>query len=191
MGWEKTPIALVLVTGIAVLAGCASVVPEQLQEQVDRQVQFSDLQPDPTRYAGRMVVLGGRIAAFESSDGFTELEVTELPLAEEREIPRLSAESSGRFLVAHHGTLDPKLYRTGRPITIVGVVLGARTLPGENVPKPVIDSEYIHLWPDLSTRRRVGPPPLSRFSSDPFDPWESSFRPFSRRFPLFRRGFGF
>lgn len=50
MGQKVPPTrALLLSAGMAALAGCASVVPKALEEQVDRQVQLDDLQRDPAR----------------------------------------------------------------------------------------------------------------------------------------------
>lgn len=185
MSRRRIRAALVLLAGIVLVTGCASVIPEALQEQVDREVQFSDLHPDPDRFEGRMVVLGGRIAALRPADGVTELEVRELPLEKQRESPRVSAQSGGRFLVAHHGSLDPDRYRPGRLVTIVGVVQGGRVLPGQDIPKPVIASEYIHLWPDLSSRRHFAPGRAWIYSHDPFHGFRSfrhRFRPFRSRF---------
>lgn len=148
---QKVPLtlALVLPAGIVALAGCASVVPKALEEQVDRQVQLADLQRDPARYQGRMVVLGGRIAALRPSDDEgTEIEVTGFPLRQGREHPRLSDPAGGQFLVAHQGPLDPEAYRSGRPITVVGLVQGVRQFLGQDVPVPVIEPKHMHLWSD-------------------------------------------
>lgn len=185
MSGQRIPAALVLLAGMVLVAGCASVIPEALRGEVDREVRFSDLHPNPDRFEGRMVVLGGRIAALRPADGVTELEVREFPLEEERQSPRLSAQSGGRFLVAHKGSLDPDRYRPGRLVTIVGVVQGGRVLPGQDIAKPVIESEYIHLWPDLSSRRYFA---LGRASMYPQYPFHG-FRSFGRRFRPFRSRF--
>lgn len=184
MSGERIRVGLVLLAGIAMAAGCASVIPEALQEQIDREVRFSDLHPNPDRYEGRMVILGGRIAVLRADDGITELEVKELPLEEKPESPRLSAQSGGRFLIAHHGRLDPDTYRPGRLVTVVGVVRGGRVLPGQDIAKPVIESEHIHLWPDFSAPRfAAGPlPPFARHRVHGFYPWRGGFGPFRSRF---------
>ncbi len=154
------------------------VVPEALQRQVDHQLQFSDLQRDPARYQGRTVVLGGRIAALRLSDHVTELGVTELPLTGIRDRPTLFAQSGSQFLVAHRGPLDPAIYRSGRPITVVGVVQEGQASSGQDVPEPVLEPKYLHLWPDRPISRRLAPVPFFLFSADPF----YRFDPFHRHF---------
>ncbi len=174
MGRKKMARGFVLFLRAAVLGGCASVVPEALREQLDREIRFSDLQQDPDHYQGRMVVLGGRIAAVRPSADVTELDMTELPLTESRDSPRLSAPPGGRFVVVHQGPLDPERYHPQRLVTVVGRVHGGRTLPGQDIPQPVIAAEYFHLWPYR--------PPWHRFTRMP----SFSFAPF--RHSLFLRG---
>jgi outer membrane lipoprotein len=126
---------------------------------VDRQVQFSDLQRDPSGYQGRLVVLGGRIAALRPSNDLTELEVTEFPLMEGLDSPQVFAPSRGQFLLAHQGPLDPGLYRPGRPITVVGLVQGGRLSPGQDVPMPILEPKFMHLWLER--------PPVRWFDREP------------------------
>ncbi|MFQ5656460.1 MAG: Slp family lipoprotein [Candidatus Methylomirabilales bacterium] len=173
---------------VGVLAGCASVVPETLQSQVDPQIAFSEVQSDPDGYEGTMVVLGGTITAHHSDDNFTELEVTELPLNEKRHNPILMARSGGRFVVATDGLLDPARYRPGRPITVVGRVQGARVAPGQDIPDVLIKAEYLYVWPTLG-RRRLSPSPLSHHSIFSADPYR--FRSLRRDLGLFTPTFGF
>lgn len=152
--------------GILFLGGCASVVPEALEQQVDREVQFPDLQRDPGRYRGRTVVLGGRIAGLHPAGALMELEVTQLPLTERGDRPRLAARSDGGFVVLHEGPLDPAIYRLGRPLTVVGVVQGSRLSPRQERPEPMIAPRYLHLWPDATSFS-----PASFFSHPPWHPW--------------------
>lgn len=149
-----TLIGLILV----LLTGCASVVPAELREQVDRHVGFEELQRDPARYQGRMVALGGEILGQFVYEDHVELEIRERPLSEGRDNPKLWALYRGRFRITHQEALDPALYRAGRPITVVGVVHRSRTLPGQDVASPVIEPTYLHLWPDR---------PFPRFSHFP------------------------
>lgn len=158
------PSPFVIIILMGVLAGCASVVPEALQGQVDRDLAFSDLQSDPDRYQGRMVALGGWIAGVHSDDGLTELEIEELPLGEKFDSPMLYAKSGGRFVVAHMGQLDPQRYRPGRPITVVGIVQGGRVLPGTDIRDVVIKPEYLYVWPPRR-RRRLAPSPFGHHAT--------------------------
>ncbi|MCH7897638.1 MAG: Slp/YeaY family lipoprotein [candidate division NC10 bacterium] len=174
---RRITLFLVLAVGVALIPGCASVVPEALEKQVDRQVRFIDLQPDPGRFAGRMVVLGGEIVGITRSGELTELEVAELPLDAPRDRPKVYAVSRGRFVVAHRGSLDPERFRPGRAITVVGRIRGGRMGPGQDNPEPVIESEYLYLWPEHPVTRL--------YSSDPYyyDPFY--YHPFYHRSHFF------
>lgn len=140
---------------LALLAGCASVVPAELREQVDRQVTFEELQRDPVAYRGTMVVLGGEILEQYIYEDGVELDILQLPLSEGRDNPKLWTLSQGRFRVSHREPFDPAVYRPGRPITVVGLVREGQALPGQDVSEPVIEPMYLHLWPDR---------PIPRFS---------------------------
>ncbi len=162
---QRIPRTLVLLVlaGMVALSGCVSVVPKALEEQVDRQVQLADLQRDAARYQGRMVVLGGRIAALRPShDEGTEVEVTGFPVRRGRNHPRLSDPPIGQFLVAHQGPLNPDVYRSGRPVTVVGLVQGVRHSPGQDVPKPLIEPKHMYLWSDRPTSYDAAREPLFR-----------------------------
>ncbi|MFQ5881950.1 MAG: Slp family lipoprotein [Candidatus Methylomirabilales bacterium] len=143
---------------LALLTGCASVLPPELREQVDRQVSFEELQRDPASYRGRMVVLGGEILGQYIYEDHVELEILERPLSEGRDNPKLRALSRGRFRISHREPLEPAVYRTGRPITVAGLVQGGQALPGQDVASPVIEPKYLYLWPDR---------PFPRFSHFP------------------------
>ena len=127
---------------VALISGCASVVPEALEKQVDRQVRFIDLQPDPGRFAGRMVVLGGEIVGITRSGELTELEVAELPLDAPRDRPQVYAVSRGRFVVTqirlqvyeHHITVPRhKNLRVGTLSAILADVASYLEISRENL----------------------------------------------------------
>jgi outer membrane lipoprotein len=66
-------------------------------------------------------------------------------------------ESEGRFLVHHSGYLDPAIYRSGRHLTVVGEVMGGKSLKiGEAEYRyPVLTSKFLHLW--AKAHRYYGP----------------------------------
>ena len=130
------------------LGGCASVVPRELRNEVDRSISYEELQMNPDSYLGRVVLLGGEILETENLPDETQIEMLQKPLGDE-DIPVDTGESEGRFLISYAGYLDPAVYSSGRYVTAVGEVLGSKSLKiGEaEYQAPIISGKFIHLWP--------------------------------------------
>jgi outer membrane lipoprotein len=156
------------VTLAIVLAGCASVVPGELQRVADRSLTLAEVRNRPGRYVDRTVVLGGEVLHVTPKQGQTEVEVLERPLGGQ-DRPRVTDESGGRFLLLMEGFLDPAVYRAGREITVVGQVQGLTERPIGEVTYtfPILRGRYLYLWPE---RQQVVYQPLW---PDPFwsDHW--------------------
>jgi outer membrane lipoprotein len=132
------------------------VVPQELRREVDRAVTFSELKENPDLYVGRMVLLGGEIIETRNLQEETELEILQKPLGS-GDVPVETDESEGRYLIHHLGYLDPAIYRSGRFMTVVGEVMGGKSLRiGEtDYQYPVLAAKFLYLWP--KGRRYVGP----------------------------------
>ncbi len=151
------------------LAGCASVIPEDVLVAADRGITLPGIRSRPQHYLGRTVLLGGEILQVTPKQGQTEVEVLERPLGR-RDRPQETDESRGRFLVMMDGFLDPAVYRAGREVTVVGEVRGLAERPIGEVMYgfPILQGRYLYLWPDR--------PPIvyERTWPDPYwshDPW--------------------
>ncbi len=112
---------------LAVTAGCAStsVIPESLEQQVDKSVTFSQVLESPDSYRGKVVLLGGEVLRAKAMRGGTQLEVLQLPLGDDQEPVTERRESKGRFLAVQKDFLDPATIADGARVTIVGEITGA------------------------------------------------------------------
>ena len=149
-----SPLALVAL--LILLGGCVSVVPKELRPEIDRSISFRELKEDPDAFTGRTALLGGEIIEAKNLQDETELEILQKPLGR-GDVPMDTDESEGRFLVHHSGYLDPAIYRSGRHLTVVGEVMGGKSLKiGEAEYRyPVLTSKFLHLW--VKARRYYDP----------------------------------
>ena len=160
------------------------------------QPPFLSLQQDPASYEGRRIVIGGEVLQAKRRADRTEIEVLQLPLnSSDEPIPKRLA-SQGRFLAYRRDFLDPATIPTGTRITVVGEGRGfvREKLDEMDYSYPVIESEYIKVWPSRSLDGdRPYPYPYGLY--DYYGPWGypyySPYRypylypgPFFRPFPF-------
>lgn len=129
--------------------GCATtMLPYQVTTDVDRSVTFDDIRKDPEALSGKKIVLGGEIIQARALKEGTEMEILQKPL-DYYDVPLVTDESHGRFLVTFKEFLDPQVFKEGRRITIVGEVKGKKVLPlgGTEYAYPSIAGRYVQLWP--------------------------------------------
>jgi outer membrane lipoprotein len=115
----------ILVMVLGLLSGCAHVISRGALKQVDAKITFAALLKDPNAYAGKVVLLGGVIVETVNKQEGTLLEVYETALDQEGK-PVNTDVSEGRFLALYPGFLDSVIYRSGRRVTLTGIVVGAR-----------------------------------------------------------------
>ncbi len=138
------------------------------------QPPFPLLQQDPAAYEGRRIVLGGEVLQAKRRADRTEIEVLQLPLnASDEPIPTRLA-SQGRFLAYRRDFLDPATIPPGTLITVVGEVTGSvhEKLDEMDYSYPVIESEYIKVWPNRPPGgHRPYPYPYPFGLYDYYGPW--------------------
>ena len=139
--------AELLVIG-ALLAGCASVIPEAHRLGAERDPDFAEILARPDAAVGRRVILGGRILETRPLGPETEIEVLQHPLSVD-DAPRDRAAAGGRFLILHPGFLDPAVYTPGRRVTVAGNLVAPRErrLGDQPYRFPVVAERHLHLWP--------------------------------------------
>ena len=148
--------AMLLCTVYLFLSGCTYryVIPESLDQEVDRTVSFQSLLADPDAHQGQIIPLGGIILKARNLKEGTQIEALHLPLDRyDRPVGRLT-ESRGRFLILHPGYLDTAVLQKGHRITIVGQVTGKKTGLIDEVEYgyPYLEARFIHIWPVLRER---------------------------------------
>ncbi len=129
------------------LWACAPVISKQSLSQADPTLTFQELQKDPERYKGRVILLGGRILSATVRDGETWIAVLQHPL-DWRDKPEDTDVSYGRFLIRFPDFRDPAVYAPGRKVTVVGEVQGKEILPlnGTVYTYPILLPRESYLW---------------------------------------------
>lgn len=129
-----------------VLSGCTSVLSNRIAQE-DEKIPFAELQKQPERYRGSVVILGGQIVETVVQERETRVQVLQLPLGAQQ-APDITAPSQGRFVVVYERFVDPLIYQKGRKITVGGVVQGGRaiTINGKPYTVPSLLERETYLW---------------------------------------------
>jgi outer membrane lipoprotein len=157
------PIALAVVLSIA-LSGCTSALSNQSIREADDKITFPDLQRQPERYRGAVVIFGGQILETVVKEGETRVQVLQLPLGAQQRPDNMAA-SQGRFIVLYKRFADPLIYEKGRKITVAGVVEGDQVIMLNDGPYnvPVLLERETHLWKTEDYYPAYAPGPTVQF----------------------------
>jgi outer membrane lipoprotein len=136
---------------VLLLFGCASsnVVPPSLQQQVDRNLTYSQLKESPDSYRGHVVVLGGEVLSAKRLKNGTRIEILQLPLGESLDPGSDRTASEGRFLAVQRDFLDPAVVPPGTRVTVTGEVTGGTVLPLDETEYtyPTLEIKHLKVWP--------------------------------------------
>jgi outer membrane lipoprotein len=117
------------------------------EEQLNKDLRFSQLIEDPQKYKGQIVYLGGTILGTINTAVGTQIEILQKPLDRNNK-PRKTDDSEGRFIIRHPNYLDPAIYSTGRDIVVVGQVAGTKS-------KPLGEIEYNYVLIDVKEMQLI------------------------------------
>jgi outer membrane lipoprotein len=158
---KKVAFAVIL---LFILSGCTSVLSTSVTQEADDKVIFADLQKQPDRYRGVLVILGGQIVQTVVKESKTRVQVLQLPLGAQQR-PDNTASSQGRFIVIFKRFADPLVYEKGRKITVAGVVQGGRVIMLDDRPHnvPVLIERETYLWKTEDYYPAYGPGPAFQF----------------------------
>ena len=135
---------------LVLVAGCASsfIIPEPLEQQIDKGVTFNQVLDSPDSYRGKLVVWGGEVLNAKAVKGGTQLEVLQLPLDEDQGPVTERVESKGRFMAWQKEFLDPATIADGTRVTVVGEVTGASVekMDEADYRYPTVDVKHLHRW---------------------------------------------
>ena len=159
------PLSLIVVQAILSLSfmldGCALTPKSPNRRESYEKIPFSEILRSPEQYRGKVVRLGGVIVDVVHKEEGSTLEILEKPL-NWRGRPKPGDESGGRFMAVFGKFLDKAIYRSNRPLTIIGEIIGMKTAPiGEMVYNyPLLSGREIHLWEEKGyfgrTRMHIG-----------------------------------
>jgi outer membrane lipoprotein len=129
------------------LLSCAHVISKEYTEVAEKNIPFEELQKNTNAYLNKMFIFGGIIAETKITGTGSEIEVVQTPLNRMGGITDRDV-SEGRFIIITTKYLDPLIYRSGREVTIAGILTGSRKiLIGESeYISPVFDAKEIYLW---------------------------------------------
>lgn len=132
---------------VAVLSGCASVVPAPINKIPAVTVAVADVRMNAERFIDSEVRWGGVITRVENKAEETWVELVSRPLKGNGQ-PRTDSKNDGRFIASFPGFIDPTEYTPGKMLTVVGIVEGSVTRPigdfAYSFPIVTVGSSY--LW---------------------------------------------
>jgi outer membrane lipoprotein len=180
-------IYLVCIVAVAVLGGCASVVPETIRTAAPDNVQIAQVREQPAQYRDTDVRWGGNIVSIRNERDHTVLEIIGRELDDEGR-PREEDRSLGRFLAKVQGFLDPAVYKSEREVTVRGRVEGVveQAIGDFHYSYPLVRADITYLW---KPRPPLTSYPYYPYYHDPFfyDPWYPWGPPYYRPWPYMRR----
>jgi len=156
----KRAIGVILCVVVTGLAACAP-VSQEIRREAEASPPFADIQKDPDRFKGTVIVWGGVIVETTNLEGSTALKVMQTALDFQKR-PEDLDRSEGRFIIVVDRFLDPDLFKKGREVPVGGEITGRETHPiGEvRYVYPVVRARELKLW-----EQRVPYPPYY------YDPW--------------------
>ncbi len=160
---------------LAVLTACAP-ISQDIRKQAEASAPFAEIQKDPDRFRGTVVVWGGVIVETTNLKESTAIKVMQTSL-DFQERPTDVDRSEGRFIIRVDRFLDPDIFKKGRQVTVGGEIVGRETQPiGEiQYSYPVVQAKELRLWEQ--------PVPYPPYYYDPwywgpYYPWRPWGRPY-------------
>jgi outer membrane lipoprotein len=149
-----------LIALLAVLTGCAP-MSQDIRRQADESAPFLEIQKNPDKFMGTVVIWGGVIIETTNLKESTAIKVMRTAL-DIQERPTNLDSSDGRFIILAGRFLDPDIFKKGRQVTVGGEIAGKETQPIGEIQYiyPVVQAKELKLW-----EQPVPYPPYY------YDPW--------------------
>ena len=166
----KSTVFLLLLT---VCVGCASNPPSSVSQAVVEDVSLAQVRSAGDAYLGTAVRWGGVVTEVENKADKTWVFLVGRAL-KDNEKPISDSPSEGRFIASFGGFIDPLVYKTGRPLTVVGSIEGSTVRPiGEyDYQFPIVTVRDSHLWAEpVKTRVYYAPPPFWYYDMHYYHPY--------------------
>jgi outer membrane lipoprotein len=139
-----------LITLLAALTGCAP-MSQDIRRQADESPPFGEIQKNPDKYMGTVVIWGGVIIETTNLKESTAIKVMQTALDIQQRPTNLDS-SEGRFIILVGRFLDPDIFKKGRQVTVpIGEI---------QYIYPVVQAKELKLW-----EQPVPYPPYY------YDPW--------------------
>lgn len=158
------PVGFVL---ILLITACSSNIPVEIRQSLEGAPSVSEVRDQPEDYTSQRVRWGGVILNTENKHKTSRLTIIAFPLNDNGK-PRVSGQTSGRFIAIVDEFLEPLVYSRERLFTVTGELVNSET---HNVGEfaydyPVIEVDFHYLWPKTPDPATVNYPPYRYY-----DPW--------------------
>jgi outer membrane lipoprotein len=159
---------------LAALAACAP-MSQDIRRQADESAPFAEIQKNPDKFSGMVVIWGGVIIETTNLKESTSIKVMQTALDIQGR-PTDIDRSEGRFIILVGRFLDPDIFKKGRQVTAGGEIAGKETQPIGEIQYiyPVVRAKELKLWEQ--------PVPYPPYYYDPWYwgsyPWRPWGRPY-------------
>lgn len=162
---------------IMLLSACSSHIPPEIKQPLEGSPSLGEVRDRAEAYASQKVRWGGVILATENKQDASWLTIVAFPLDDNGE-PRISDQSTGRFIAIVDQFLEPTVYTPEREITVIGNMLRTETIDvGEFAYEyPVIQAQHYYVWPVKEEPVYVDYPPYWWY--DPWYPYYPYYYPY-------------
>jgi outer membrane lipoprotein len=167
--------------GMMLISACSSHIPPEIEQPVEGSPSVAQVRGHADRYISQKVRWGGVIVNTENKDNTSQLMIVAFPLDDDGE-PRVSDQSSGRFIAVADEFLEPLVYSSDRMITVVGTLIRTETLDIGEFPYeyPVVKVENSYLWPVKEVPDYRDYPPYWWYDPWPYYPYYYPYYPHPR-----------
>jgi outer membrane lipoprotein len=168
--------------GILLVCACSSNVPLEIKQPLDGSPGVAQVRDHADDYLSQKVRWGGVIVNTQNKDNTSRLVIVAFPLNDDGE-PRVSDQSSGRFIAIADEFLEPLVYSSDREITVVGTLQGTETLDIGEFPYqyPVVKVEHSYLCPVKQEPDYRDYPPYWWYDPWPYYPYYYPYYPYPIR----------
>ncbi len=163
LGLSMKPISMILMLIVAI-SGCTS--SKAIRTPVADSISIE--QARQTKETGKMVRWGGLIVGVDNKSDHSIIEIVAKPLTRYG-VPKISNKTGGRFLARSDEFLEPEDIKSGRYITVSGLLNDYQTgkIGDYEYEYPLVQINEYNVWPVNNYRR-----PYHRYHSfyhyDPF-----------------------
>lgn len=135
-----------LIILLAALTACAP-MSQGIRRQADESAPFLEIQKNPDKFRGMVVIWGGVIIETTNLKESTAIKVMQTAL-DIQERPTNLDSSEGRFIILVDRFLDPDIFKKGRQVTVGGVIAGKETQPIGEIQYiyPLVQAKELKLW---------------------------------------------
>ena len=167
---------LSIVLVLAACGGCAANPAASLSQAIVDDVSLTQARGAADAYMGSTVRWGGVVTDVENKADKTWVFLVGRALHDDQE-PITDGASEGRFIASFNGFVDPLIYKSGRPLTVVGSIEGSavRAIGEYDYRFPVVAVRDSYLWEE-PVKTKVIYAPAPRYDYYYYHPY-----PYSRR----------